>query len=63
MVPNVEKAHIIKLKEERKISGRYKKCYCMNNEYNNDSCNANSDIIEDQCSNVGNNMYSTCNQN
>ena len=43
--------------------GRYKKCYCMNNEYNNDSCNANSDIIEDQCSNVGNNMYSTCNQN
>ena len=35
----------------------------MNNEYNNDSCNANSDIIEDQCSNVGNNMYSTCNQN
>ena len=43
--------------------GRYKKCYCMNNEYNNDSCNANSDIIEDHCSNVGNNMYSTCNQN
>ena len=43
--------------------GRYKKCYCMNNSYSDDSCNSNSDMIEEQCSNVGNNVYSTCNQN
>lgn len=30
---------------------RYKKCYCMNNEYKNNSCNMN-DIIEDKCNQV-----------
>ena len=31
---------------------RYKKCYCMNNSYKNDSCEMQSDVIEKQCDNV-----------
>lgn len=32
---------------------RHKKCYCMNNNYNNDACNnMKNDILEDKCSNV-----------
>lgn len=31
---------------------RYKKCYCMNNEYKNNSCNMPKDIIEDNCNHV-----------
>jgi len=29
-----------------------RKCYCMNNEYKNNSCQLQNDIIEDKCSNV-----------
>ena len=31
---------------------RFKKCYCMNNNYGNDSCNMQKDILEDKCNNV-----------
>lgn len=30
---------------------RYKKCFCMNNTYENDNCNSQN-ILEDKCSNV-----------
>ena len=30
---------------------RYRKCYCMNNDYNN-SCSLSNDIIEDKCNHV-----------
>ena len=30
----------------------YKKCYCMNNSYENDSCELQNDILENQCNNV-----------
>ena len=30
----------------------YRKCYCMNNSYKNDSCEMQQDIIENQCDNV-----------
>lgn len=30
----------------------YKKCYCMNNNHNNDSYENYNDMIENQCSNV-----------
>ena len=30
----------------------YKKCYCMNNNYKNNSCELQKDIIEEKCSNV-----------
>ena len=39
-----------------------RKCYCMNNNYQNNSCEEQSDIIEDKCSNVANANFS-CNQN
>ena len=42
--------------------GRYKKCYCMNNNYQENSCELNNDIIEEKCSN-SNNSCSCCNQN
>lgn len=29
-----------------------RKCYCMNNEYKNNACGLQNDIIEDKCSNV-----------
>ena len=29
-----------------------RKCYCMNNNYKNESCELQSDVIEKQCSNV-----------
>lgn len=61
-VTYVEKTHIIKLKEENKMFGRYRKCYCMNNDYQNNSYNMQNEIIEDKCSDVGNNN-SCCNQN
>lgn len=32
--------------------GRYRKCYCMNNNYQNSSCELNNEIIESSCSNV-----------
>lgn len=41
--------------------GRYKKCYCMNNNYQNSLCDAQNEIIEDKCSD--NNGCSCCNQN
>ena len=39
-----------------------RKCYCMNNNYQNNSCEEQSDIMEDKCSNVANTNFS-CNQN
>ena len=42
--------------------GRYKRCYCMNNNYEDNSCELDNDIIEDGCSN-SNNGCSCCNQN
>ena len=39
-----------------------KKCYCMNNNYQNNSCEEQNDIMEDKCSNVANANFS-CNQN
>lgn len=30
---------------------RYKKCYCMNNDYKN-NCNMNDEILEDKCNHV-----------
>ena len=42
--------------------GKYKKCYCMNNNYQNNSCDTQNEMIEDKCSDVGN-SYSCCNQN
>lgn len=30
----------------------YRKCYCMNNSYKNDSCEMQPDIMETQCDNV-----------
>lgn len=42
--------------------GRYKQCYCMNNNFRNNSCEMQSDIMETQCSNVYNNSCSSCNQ-
>ena len=29
-----------------------RKCYCMNNSYNDDSCEMQNDIMENQCDNV-----------
>ena len=29
-----------------------RKCYCMNNNYNNNSCNTQEDIMETQCNQV-----------
>ena len=43
--------------------GRYKKCYCMNNNYQNNSCDTQNEMIEEKCSDVGNNSCSCCNQN
>ena len=40
----------------------YRKCYCMNNNYQNNSCEEQNDIMEDKCSNVANANFS-CNQN
>lgn len=31
---------------------RYKKCYCMNNNYNSDSCSMQKEILEDKCDHV-----------
>ena len=30
----------------------YNKCYCMNNNYKNNSCELQKDMIEEKCSNV-----------
>lgn len=38
-----------------------RKCYCMNNNYQNNSCEEQNDIMEDKCSNVANANFS-CNQ-
>ena len=40
---------------------RYKKCYCMNNDYNN-SCNMQDEILEDKCNNVNSyeDSYDSC---
>ena len=38
-----------------------RKCYCMNNNYQNNSCEEQNDIMEDKCSNVTNSNFS-CNQ-
>ncbi len=32
--------------------GRYKKCYCMNNNCENNSCDTQNEIIEENCSNM-----------
>ena len=29
-----------------------RKCYCMNNNYQNNSCEEQNDIMEDKCSNI-----------
>lgn len=29
-----------------------RKCYCMNNDYSDNSCNSQSDIMENKCNNV-----------
>ena len=39
-----------------------RKCYCMNNNYQNNSCEDQNDIMEDKCSNVANANFG-CNQN
>lgn len=39
-----------------------RKCYCMNNNYQNNLCEEQNDIMEDKCSNVANANFS-CNQN
>ena len=31
---------------------RYKKCYCMNNDYKNTNSNMQKEILEDMCNNV-----------
>ena len=31
---------------------RTRKCYCMNNSYQNDSCQMQDDMMEKQCDNV-----------
>ena len=31
---------------------RNRRCYCMNNSYQNNSCELQDDILEDKCSNV-----------
>lgn len=48
----VEKNHIITLKGGRKNMFRNKKCYCMNNNYKEDSCQLQNEIIENKCSQV-----------
>lgn len=30
----------------------YKKCYCLNNSYENDSCELQKNVLENQCNNV-----------
>ena len=50
-----------KNKGGNKMFGR-RKCYCMNNDYQNNSCEEQNDIMEDKCSNVANANFS-CNQN
>lgn len=42
--------------------GRYKKCYCMNNNYTN-NCDEQNDILETQCQNVASNNNSMYNDN
>ena len=39
-----------------------RKCYCMNNNYQNNSCEEQNDMIENQCSNTATTNYG-CNQN
>lgn len=48
----VEQNHIMKVKGGRKMFRNYRKCYCMNNSYQNDSCEMQTDIIEKQCNDV-----------
>ena len=41
---------------------RYKKCYCMNNNYKND-CNMQNEVLEDKCNNISSyeeNIYDGC---
>ncbi len=42
--------------------GRYRRCSCMNNNYQENICDEQNDLIEQQCSNV-NNSCSSCNKN
>lgn len=42
--------------------GRYRKCSCMNNNYQENKCDEQNDLLEQQCSNV-NNSCSSCNNN
>lgn len=41
---------------------RYKKCYCMNNDYKNNDCNMQNDILEDKCNNLNSyeDSYDSC---
>ena len=41
---------------------RYQKCYCMNNDYKNNNCNMQEDIIENKCNNISSyeNEYDSC---
>ena len=39
-----------------------RKCYCMNNNYQNNLCEEQNDIMEEKCSNVAN-LNLNCNQN
>ncbi len=40
----------------------YRKCHCMNNNYSNDSCEEQNEIMENQCDDVVsyNDMYNDC---
>ena len=40
----------------------YRKCYCMNNSYQNSSCELQNEIMEDQCDNVSSyeELYNDC---
>lgn len=39
-----------------------RKCYCMNNNYADNSCELQNEIMEDKCSNINNNTCTSCNQ-
>ena len=48
---NVEFNHIIRLKGGNKMF-RNRKCYCMNNNYQNNSYQLQNEIMENKCSQV-----------
>lgn len=41
--------------------GRYKRCCCMNNNFQNNSCDMQNEIMEDKCSDINNGCCSQSN--